>query len=90
MPLLDLGWQDNAACLGMDLDWFFPLGNQGAHPEAQAACRACPVRAECLAFALTQPERHGHWGGMSAEERDKARIARRKHNAYAAAKRTAP
>ena len=36
---------------------------------AMAACEGCGARVECLRYALTAPEIHGIWGGMTAEER---------------------
>jgi hypothetical protein len=32
-------------------------------------CAGCPVRQQCLAFALDTRQNHGVWGGMSEEER---------------------
>ena len=37
--------------------------------EAKALCAACPVRAECLEFALETGQVHGIWGGLTAQER---------------------
>jgi Transcription factor WhiB len=36
---------------------------------AVAACRRCPVAAECLSYALAADERFGVWGGTLPEER---------------------
>lgn len=36
---------------------------------ARAVCGTCPLVIRCLALALSRPERHGVWGGMSAAER---------------------
>ncbi|MGH9060608.1 MAG: WhiB family transcriptional regulator, partial [Acidimicrobiales bacterium] len=41
---------------------------------AKAICARCPVRAECLAFALATDQRYGIWGGTS--ETDRVVIAR--------------
>jgi WhiB family transcriptional regulator, redox-sensing transcriptional regulator len=50
------GWQDDAACRAADADLFFPVGSIGpALRQVDAAkriCRACSVRASCLAWAL--------------------------------------
>ena len=47
----DRSWQDNANCLGVDPDLFFP--ERGASTrEAKEVCRACIVRVECLEYAL--------------------------------------
>jgi WhiB family redox-sensing transcriptional regulator len=36
---------------------------------AKDVCSRCPVRAECLAFALANGEEFGVWGGMDPDER---------------------
>lgn len=71
---------DNGACHGEDTDLFFPEGTQGrpaASPAAALAiCGRCPVRAECLDWALTTRQDHGILGGRTADER--AAMRRRK------------
>ena len=71
----DRSWQDNANCLGVDPDLFFP--ERGASTrEAKEVCRACIVRLECLEYALGNGEKFGIWGGMSERERRRIRRAR--------------
>jgi WhiB family redox-sensing transcriptional regulator len=71
----DRSWQDNANCLGVDPDLFFP--ERGASTrEAKEVCRACIVRVECLEYALMNGEKFGIWGGMSERERRRIRRAR--------------
>lgn len=64
-------WRERAACRGEDPDLFFP--ERGERPTAaQAICRGCPVRAECLEHADTYEasgQEHGVWGGLSATDR---------------------
>ncbi|MFJ9810740.1 WhiB family transcriptional regulator [Streptomyces sp. NPDC101158] len=36
---------------------------------AKALCSGCPVKAECLAYALDHRVEHGVWGGMTERER---------------------
>jgi WhiB family redox-sensing transcriptional regulator len=36
---------------------------------AKAICRSCPVRKECLDYALRIREQHGIWGGLNETER---------------------
>ncbi len=68
-------WQDQATCLGVDPDLFFP--ERGASTrEAKEVCRGCVVRAECLEYALVNSEKFGIWGGMSERERRRLRRAR--------------
>jgi WhiB family redox-sensing transcriptional regulator len=68
-------WQDEANCLGVDPDLFFP--ERGASTrEAKEVCRGCVVREDCLEFALANGEKFGIWGGMS--ERERRRIRRQR------------
>ena len=70
-------WMRQAACADMNSDLFF--SQRGASTdEAKAACRACPVRAECLAYAMNTGERFGIWGGLSERERRQLRRDRRR------------
>src|SRR6187401_2404992 len=82
----DADWHDQANCLGVDPDLFFP--ERGASTrEAKEVCRGCVVREDCLEYALANGEKFGIWGGMSERERRRIRrqraLARR--NAAAAA-----
>src|SRR5689334_21659762 len=68
-------WQDQANCLGVDPDLFFP--ERGASTrEAKEVCRGCVVREDCLEYALQNSEKFGIWGGMS--ERERRRIRRQR------------
>ena len=61
-----------AACRGAKAEWFFPAGDiEVADPyaRARALCDGCPVRLECLAWALECREKHGMWGGHTPAER---------------------
>ena len=63
-------WEGRAACRGGDADVFF---EHGAIQErrAKSVCRDCPVRWECLAYALRHRVEHGVWGGLNDRERRK-------------------
>jgi WhiB family redox-sensing transcriptional regulator len=68
-------WQEEANCLGVDPDLFFP--ERGASTrEAKAVCRTCEVRVDCLEYALAHGEKFGIWGGLS--ERERRRIRRQR------------
>lgn len=54
-----------AACQAHPEAWWEP----GSAETAKAACGRCPVRVECLAYALAADERFGVWGGLGPEER---------------------
>ena len=66
-------WWRYAACRDADPDIFFPVSAVGpGHDEvarAKAICARCPVRRQCLQFALATRQAHGVWGGTTEEER---------------------
>jgi len=68
-------WFVPAACRDIDQQLFFEPESEGAELRAKriraakALCADCPVRRECLLFALAKPERYGIWGGYTARER---------------------
>lgn len=62
-------WRADALCAQIGTEMFFPEKNQSAEP-ARRICRMCPVRTECLRYALENREREGVWGGLSANERN--------------------
>ena len=64
----DADWHDRALCAQTDPEAFFPEKG-GSTREAKKICSVCPVRAECLAYALAHDERFGIWGGLSERER---------------------
>jgi WhiB family redox-sensing transcriptional regulator len=61
-------------CRDLPADWFHPDRGESTG-EARAVCAACPVRPDCLQWAITNGERFGVWGGTS--ERERRRIRRR-------------
>jgi WhiB family transcriptional regulator, redox-sensing transcriptional regulator len=68
-------WQEQANCLGVDPDLFFP--ERGASTrEAKSVCRGCDVRIDCLEYALAHGEKFGIWGGLSERERRRVRRQR--------------
>ncbi len=71
-------WRRRAACRGLASGIFYPASDEEA-TEAKAVCDGCPVREECLAYALAAREKHGVWGGLT--ERERARLLRRRHRA---------
>ena len=66
------GWQDRAMCLDVDSGLFF-AGRGISTRKAKKVCRNCPVRVQCLDYALSNGEQQGVWGGMSARERRRVR-----------------
>lgn len=67
-------WQDSALCAQTDPEAFFPERGYPART-AKEVCAACPVRSECLNYALENDERFGIWGGLSELERREFRKA---------------
>ena len=69
-----LDWQDRALCAEVDPERWFPEKG-GSTREAKKVCNGspgrppCPVRAECLEYALEHDERFGIYGGLSERER---------------------
>lgn len=74
------GWWQAAACRTADPDIFFPVSAHGPGREdiarAKAVCARCPVRRQCLQFALATHQVHGVWGGTTEEERERHMSAR--------------
>jgi WhiB family redox-sensing transcriptional regulator len=71
-------WRDRAKCLGQDVRKFFPLRGDDEEPgkrvcnglgDPRARMPACPVRAQCLEYALSNFIKEGIFGGMSERER---------------------
>ncbi len=64
-------WARHAACKDMDFRLFFP--EKQATAKAVQACSGCPVRVECLIWAIENDE-HGLWGGLSHRKRHKSML----------------
>lgn len=62
-------WQRNAACVGLDVNDFYPSEKTNVPKSVRRTCEGCPVRRECLAYALEYSEPHGVWGGFTPTER---------------------
>jgi WhiB family redox-sensing transcriptional regulator len=66
-------WRRQALCAGHpDRGAWFAEDAQAAR-RAMAVCRACPVRSECLAFAIGTRQNEGIWGGATPSERRRIR-----------------
>lgn len=76
----DYSWRRRAICRDTDPDVFFPVGTTGFAllqiDKAKSVCQECPVRVECLDYALETNQDAGIWGGTSEEER---RVLRRQY-----------
>jgi WhiB family transcriptional regulator, redox-sensing transcriptional regulator len=69
----DYTWRRHAICRDTDPNIFFPVGTTGFAlnqiDKAKRVCDECPVRVECLDYALETNQDSGIWGGTSEEER---------------------
>jgi hypothetical protein len=80
-PTEDWTWIVHGLCAQVDLDLMFPepggLAGEQVH-HAKQMCAGCPVREQCLGYALAHHERFGVWGGLSVRERDRLEHADRR------------
>ncbi|OII62899.1 MULTISPECIES: WhiB family transcriptional regulator [unclassified Streptomyces] len=72
--IADTSWHTHGACHGMDVEdadaVFFPLPrDHEAIAEAKELCGWCPVRSDCLNYALENVLKEGIWGGLTEAER---------------------
>lgn len=85
MSVPDWKWQNDAACRGQSLVLFFGMPAERGdlkdvrEQKAKAICAECPVKAACLAHALSAPEKDGIWGGLDEKERKSERRRRMRH-----------
>ena len=66
-------WQEHAACRGQAKKFYPDEG--GYTNEVFAVCAVCPVKDECLRYALKNDERFGVWGGLSPLQRQRLKRA---------------
>jgi WhiB family transcriptional regulator, redox-sensing transcriptional regulator len=70
-------WQQQAACRGRTTDMFPPSLFE---PLAVARyCQSCPVRVDCQAAGVGEPA--GVWGGLTAAERQRVAVKRKRRAA---------
>ncbi len=80
MGTRNLDWKSDAACRTVDTSIFFPESETAAAP-ALAVCARCPVRDQCLDFALETRQHDGIWGGATETERRRLRRTRSRSRA---------
>lgn len=73
-------WMRDSLCAqagpGFADEFLFPSRTDGnCSPKAVAMCRACPVRRECLQWAIDTNQQFGVWGGLTPNQRRKRRAA---------------
>jgi WhiB family redox-sensing transcriptional regulator len=76
MSSTDRSWQTKGLCRGNHSYLFFPPSSAERKEErerrehkAKAICTVCPVKVDCLEFALEIREPYGIWGGLTETER---------------------
>lgn len=86
-------WRADGACRTVDPDLFFPVAVGAVAnrqiAKAQQICAGCPVRQQCLDFALRTREPVGIWGGTTPEERTRTRRAQQRRPPRGARRETA-
>lgn len=68
-------WTEQAACRGTDIEIFY-AATPAEEAEALSICASCPVRAQCLDYAIRNRETYGIWGGATPEQRRRMRRER--------------
>jgi len=76
-------WRRQSACRDTDPNLFFPNTDAEAGA-AKAVCAECPVRQECLEYAVATRQDDGVWGGL--DETQRRRLRRRRQAAARAAR----
>lgn len=76
----DESWRELAKCNGMDVEMFFPPRDKDKYKQiadkAKSICFGkdgkpeCPVRKDCLLYAVEMETVYGIWGGLSNRERN--------------------
>jgi len=73
---LDRAWQPVALCRGNHSHLFFPPNTAERKDErerreirARSICGVCPVKGQCLDYAMEIREPYGIWGGLTESER---------------------
>jgi len=66
-------WMKEAACTdpSIDPDWFFPDTEHNIDLPTQIAlkmCKECPVRINCLQYAIDHWPMYGIWGGLRTKQ----------------------
>jgi WhiB family redox-sensing transcriptional regulator len=81
-------FMERGLCKGKPTDWWFPMLPPGMGRDvvrrvreesrkAKELCSVCPVRLECLQYAIDNKEEYGIWGGLDEKERGWTRRGRR-------------
>jgi len=69
---VNTAWMAQAKCKDRTDIEFFPESGQVLRKTAKF-CSTCPVREQCLDYAVDNGLDYGYWGGLSANQRMLAR-----------------
>ncbi len=72
---VDTTWMVQSKCKEVRIDYFFEdeNGEWKDYNLAKSTCETCPVRAQCLDYAVFIRDDQGMWGGVAGENRRKLR-----------------
>lgn len=74
-------WRDYASCRGVDPELWFPkTGREESARRAVRICNSCPVKQQCLQFALDNEIDFGIFGGVNAKQRFPGRTKPRQYS----------
>lgn len=76
-----LRWVLDARCASTDPESFFPEKGSLTNQAVLRVCKRCPVRRDCLEFALANDLDYGVWGGFTAMQRRRIKRDRREKGA---------
>lgn len=65
-------WRKEALCIDQPAALFFPESSQ-SNLQGKRICEMCPVRLECLEYAVATFQEFGIWGGTVGKERGQIR-----------------
>lgn len=68
----NMTWVRQAACRSCSTpkaDWYAEPGTPEQRCAINICFGVCPVRSQCLDYAIATEERHGVWGGLTAKQR---------------------
>lgn len=72
--MISLKWQDDAECAEIASEFFFPDEDNpiaGNYKVARTICAVCPVKVQCLEYALGDRIGWGMYGGLTPLERSR-------------------
>lgn len=91
LPDLNPDWREQRACRTTDPAVFFPDEDRPDLVQtAVGICADCPVADQCLRYALVNDERHGVWGGKTADARRRIRVEMRRQGLLPKILRSSP